>query len=203
LDTKAFSRVGGEKLIKVNARLIAATNRNLDYEVSSGTFRKDLFYRLNVFSVEIPPLRERSEDIPLLIKGILESLAAEMQLEHVPIVTSAALYELVCYKWPGNVREVRNILERAIILSGNCVIDLPHLGLVQESGKRSAAGLSSCSGRSLPEEVSALEKKLIVEALEKTHGNKKKAATLLGINRHSLFRLMRKLDIDLRNDARN
>jgi len=203
LDTKALSRVGGEKLIRVNARLIAATNRNLDFEVSSGTFRKDLFYRLNVFSIEIPPLRERSEDIPLLIQGILESLAAEMQLEQVPTVTPEGLEELVRYKWPGNVREVRNILERAIILSGNCVIDLPHLGLVQDSGKRSPEGLSSCSGHSLPEEVSALEKKLIVEALEKTRGNKKKAAALLGINRHSLFRLMRKLGIDLWDDARN
>jgi PAS domain S-box-containing protein len=203
LDTKAFSRVGGEKLIKVNARLIAATNRNLDQEVASGTFRKDLFYRLNVFSIEIPPLRERSEDVPLLIQGILESLAAEMQLEHVPTVTHEALEALVCYKWPGNVRELRNILERAIILSGNCAINLPHLALDRGYGKSSPAALPSYSIRNLPEEVSALEKKLIIEALEKTHGNKKKAATLLGINRHCLFRLIRKLGIDPGNDARN
>ena len=202
LDTKAFSRVGGEKLIKVNTRLIAATNRDLGHEISSGTFRKDLFYRLNVFSIEIPPLRERSEDIPLLIEGILESLAVEMQLERVPVIGPSAIEALANYQWPGNVREVRNILERAIILSRGSAIDSSHLGLGQSATKTALVPLPYCFNQTLPGAVLALEKKLISEALGKTHGNKKKAADLLGINRHNLFRLMKKLGIDGSGDAR-
>ena len=118
LDTRSFTRIGGEESIHVSARLIAATNRDLEKEVEEGSFRKDLFYRLNVFSIEVPPLRERRDDIPILIERILSLLSVEMQLPDVPKIQATFLSRLCKYDWPGNVRELRNVLERAVILSG-------------------------------------------------------------------------------------
>ncbi|MFC1834301.1 sigma-54 dependent transcriptional regulator [Thermodesulfobacteriota bacterium] len=117
LDTFSLTRVGGEKSITVNVRLIAATNRDLYLEVSEGRFRADLYYRLNVFAIRVPPLRERAEDIPLLVRDILGELAGEMQLSRAPDVTPEVPGSLCRYNWPGNVRELRNVLERAMILS--------------------------------------------------------------------------------------
>ena len=113
LDTKSFTKVGGERMVTVNARLIAATNRNLEQEVKEGRFRADLYYRLNVLAIRIPPLRERIEDIPVIVRQILGQLVAEMQLLYVPEIDEKAMDKLRRYRWPGNVRELRNVLERA------------------------------------------------------------------------------------------
>jgi transcriptional regulator with PAS, ATPase and Fis domain len=118
LDAREFVRVGGRKKVQVNVRIIAATNRDLPQMVSDGRFRRDLYYRLNVFPIVVPPLRERKEDIPLLAEQFLTTLAAEMGLEAFPSLEPAALETLVAYEWPGNVRELRNVLERALTCSG-------------------------------------------------------------------------------------
>ncbi len=127
LDTRQFTRLGGEKNVTVNARLIAATNKDLEKEVKARRFRFDLYHRLNVFSVVVPPLRERREDIPTLVQEILERLCTDMQLSEVPPINAATLYTLKSYEWPGNVRELRNVLERALILGRGkkMSIDLP------------------------------------------------------------------------------
>src|SRR5208337_5529324 len=112
LETKTFARVGGEKMVTVDARLIAATNRDLAQEVSEGRFRGDLYYRLNVFQIRIPPLRERPEDIPLLTEQLVATLTLELQFQTVPEIDSRTLQRLSQYTWPGNIRELRNLLER-------------------------------------------------------------------------------------------
>ena len=129
LDTRKFTRVGGEKEITVNARLIAATNRDLEKDVEAGRFRKDLFFRINVMSIEVPPLRNRPEDIPVLVQEILSKIQSELQLHDIPEIAPSALEKLKRYNWPGNVRELRNVLERALILSDGRAISLANLGL--------------------------------------------------------------------------
>ncbi len=117
LDTFSFTRLGGEKSIRVNTRLIAATNRDLRAEVRDGRFRKDLYYRLNVIAIRVPPLRERPEDIPLILNRIVGSPFKEMQFMTTPKIHSEAMKALCWYCWPGNVRELRNVLERTLIIS--------------------------------------------------------------------------------------
>ena len=117
LDTKKFTRVGGEKEISVNARLIFATNRDLVKEVDEGRFRQDLFYRINVMTITAPPLRDRIEDISILAREIMSQIAKDLQLSHIPAIDPASEVALTGYDWPGNVRELRNVLERSLMLS--------------------------------------------------------------------------------------
>jgi PAS domain S-box-containing protein len=123
LDTKRFQRVGAQEDIAADVRLIAATNRNLRRDVASGKFRKDLYYRLNVFSIFVPPLRERIEDIPILTERLLSTLLKKENLSSVPKISSAAMQKLRSYSWPGNVRELKNVLERALVLSHGDRVD--------------------------------------------------------------------------------
>jgi DNA-binding NtrC family response regulator len=190
LDTRSFPRVGGEKSISVNARLMAATHRDLEEEVAKGRFLQSLFYRLNVFSIRVPPLRERSTDIPVLIREIMERLAAEMQLMEIPELDASALSSLSHYSWPGNVRELRNVLERALMLSqdGNLKLSLPKLNGGEEDW--------SCTvvfpgDRNLHEVMNEITHLLCSEALRRSSGSKKTAARLLGISRDSFYRYMK------------
>ena len=124
LDTRKFTRVGGEKEITANARIIAATNRDLEKEVEEGRFRKDLFYRLNVFSITAPPLRERREDIPILVQEILSKLPSEMEIDETPTIDASPMIAFQRHDWTGNVRELRNVLERALIHSPGKQLDI-------------------------------------------------------------------------------
>jgi len=133
LETKKFTRVGGEREVEVNARLMAATNRNLESAVKDGSFRKDLFYRLNVLPIIVPLLRERRADIPVLVKQIVHKLREELQLAEQPIITPATMKAFLAYSWPGNVRELRNVLERALILSKGGPITPDLLGFQNEN----------------------------------------------------------------------
>ena len=132
LDTRSFLRVGGEKPHNVNARIISATNRSLDKEVEEGRFLSALFYRINVFGINVPPLRDRIEDIPVLLEEIMSRLAAELQLTQLPYIDPAFAIALARYDWPGNVRELRNALERSLMLSDGRSLSLT-LPSVQES----------------------------------------------------------------------
>ena len=200
LDTKKFTRVGGEKQISVNARLIAATNKDLHREVEDGRFRKDLLYRLNVMRIEIPSLRQRIDDIPVLIREILARLQADLQLPQVPAIDSATVKRLQSYHWPGNVRELRNVLERGLILAGRGGIRLSGL-----PGGESSADWSFTTefptDRSLNDITHELKRSLVREALRRSRGKRQAAARLLGISRDSLKHYLKTLDIKDQSDT--
>ncbi len=196
LDTRSFTRVGGERSIAVNARLIAATNRDLEKEVSTGSFRSDLFYRLNVLSITVPPLRERLEDLSVLAQNIVEQLAAEIQAPHVPAIDHGTINALSNYDWPGNVRELRNVLERALILSGKGSVSVSPLGLDAHLGQRDwTYTVGFPSGRNINDSTDDFKRTLILEALRRSGGSKQTAADLLGISRFALFRMMKSLGL--------
>ncbi len=188
-----IKRVGGTEPTKIDVRIVAATNKNLEELVAEKKFREDLFYRLNVVSIHIAPLRERREDIPLLAEHFLRKYAAENE-KPISRISPEALDLLTRYHWPGNVRELENIIERAIILSRHAIIlpeDLPWRLRVEPSG---------IAETSLPSQISLieLEKMHIKKILEETGGNKKKAADILGIDRRTLYRMAARYGISLK-----
>ncbi|MGO9572617.1 MAG: sigma 54-interacting transcriptional regulator [Desulfomonilaceae bacterium] len=198
LDTRQFTRVGGEKNITVNARLVAATNRDLEKEVEAGRFRQDLFYRLNVLSVVVPPLRERREDLPILIREMMTLLCKDMQVPGVPAIDAATVNSLKSYDWPGNVRELRNVLERALILSGGQCIKLAGLGVDTNNGNAKDWSLTVCfpTEESLNDITHHVKRSLVNEALRRSGGSRQGAARLLGISRYSLKHYMKSLGLE-------
>ncbi len=198
LDTMSITRVGGQKSISVNVRLIAATNLDLLKEMAEGRFRRDLFYRLNVFTIMMPPLRDRLEDIPLLVDLILSELVSQMGLSEVPQADRAIIERLRRYPWPGNVRELRNVFERALILSQGR--SLLAQDIVLEPGQSAIEHGTPVLRPETPlnQALGSLQRSLIEEALTRCEGNKKKAAEALGISRYALARYMRKLDLSER-----
>jgi transcriptional regulator with PAS, ATPase and Fis domain len=180
LQEREFLRLGGTRPVPVNVRVIAATNRDLDEAIAQGEFRADLYYRLNVFDIRIPPLRERRDDIPALAAGFLRELRARVEL------TTDAMEALHRHDWPGNVRELRNVLERAVIVCGGRFIDAEHLCLrVREH-----------SAPVTTTDLSALERQAIERALRDVGGNKVKAAKQLGISRTQLYGRLRKYGLE-------
>jgi PAS domain S-box-containing protein len=192
LDSREFTRVGGEKKISVNTRILAATNRDLAEQVGNGQFRSDLFFRLNVISLSIPPLRDRIEDLPILVEQLVSELAWKLRLPSVPHISANAIRKLSQYSWPGNIRELRNILERTLILSGTGPLRLDLLESKDELAEACSAGSSK---QPLNELVGDLQLRLVKDALTQARGNKQKAAHLLGISRYALRRLLKKWDL--------
>jgi DNA-binding NtrC family response regulator len=180
LETQKFKRVGGTKDIKVDIRLIAATNTSLEQRIKEGEFREDLYYRLNVVAIKVPPLRERKEDIPLLVNSFLKELDREHK-KQITSVRSDALQKIMDYSWPGNVRELRNMLESIVILSKKHEITLEDLPVHVKEGK--APLMFKDTGN-----IQDAEKALIIDALRKTDNNKTKAAQIIGISRRTLHR---------------
>jgi DNA-binding NtrC family response regulator len=195
LDTRSFTRVGGEVNVSVDAKLIAATNRDLEREVSEGRFRADLFFRINVLSILVPPLRERVEDIPILAREITALLAAEMDLSYVPEIDSATLRVFSNYTWPGNVRELRNVIERALMLSSGDTISIDAVDM-RKARENWSYNLRFPENRSLNEVIHEVKRALIEEALRRSSGKRQTAAHLLGISRNALFHHMKAVDID-------
>ena len=191
LDTRTFNRIGGEKSVTVDARLIVATNRNLLDEVSAGRFRADLFYRLNVFSLWVPPLRERSEDLPVLIEQILQQIATELQLPGLPRIDPDTMEKMQRYRWPGNVRELRNVLERAAILAGGSRLDSDSLDLDESRDVEEQLTFQITGGQPLDEAVRNLKTFLVKQALRAAGGNKTAAARILGVSRHSVINYLK------------
>jgi PAS domain S-box-containing protein len=200
LDTRQFTRVGGVKLLTVNARLIAATNRNLEKEVKLNRFRQDLFYRLDVFTIEIPPLRRRSEDIAGLAASMLEELSSKMGLDSTPTIGPRASKALAQYHWPGNVRELRNVLERALILCDKKRIGLENLAINNRGGTTErdqewSVTFSFPENETINDVTMKLKRQLVVEALHRSGGGRKRAAELLGISADSLKHYMQVFDL--------
>ncbi len=194
LDTHSFTRVGGEKSVSVNARLVAATNRDLKQAVEEGRFRNDLFYRLNVLHIVIPALRDRIDDLPILVKQIMAELARRMQPDELPEIDPAALEALMRYSWPGNVRELRNVLERAIMLGRGDVVHPGMLGLEGPNAQWSYR-VTFPEGSTLQDITDEIKRSLVVEALRRSGGSKTGSAKMLGISRDSLYRYIDRFGI--------
>jgi Nif-specific regulatory protein len=191
LQEREFERLGGTAPIKVNVRLIAATNKDLEAAVRDGTFREDLYYRLNVYSIYLPPLRERRPDIPLLADHFIEKHAAAHGKDVRRIATSA-IDMLMSYHWPGNVRELENCIERAVLVCEAGVIHAHHLPPTLQTAEVSG----TLPRRSLTEAVASYEKDLILDALKSARGNKAKAARLLDTTERILAYAVRKHGLD-------
>jgi len=189
LQDGEFRRLGDTDARRSDARLIAATNREPMAEVASGRMREDLFYRLNIVHIQIPPLRERPVDIPALAEHLLKRLADRYQLEHADLAPDA-LAALTAYRWPGNIRELENVLARALALRGGRLINLrdlpPAIGKVAPA-EAGASPLEQPATLTLEE----VERRYILRVLEATHGNKLKAAEILGIDRSTLHRKLK------------
>jgi transcriptional regulator with GAF, ATPase, and Fis domain len=187
LETREFQRLGGAKVLKADVRLVAATNRDLHAAIARGDFREDLFYRLSVFEIHLPPLRERPEDILLLSERFLEELSRNVG-RPAPGVSREARELLLSHSWPGNVRELRNALERAVILSEGGLIQVEHLPI--SVARSTAARVASATAVELPAtglDLDALEKSLVIQALERAKNNRSRAARLLGLSRAQLY----------------
>ncbi|MEP7309232.1 MAG: sigma-54 dependent transcriptional regulator [Acidobacteriota bacterium] len=200
LQEREFDRVGDTHTTKVDVRVIAATNSDLGRMVTQGLFREDLFYRLNVIPVQLPALRERKEDIPLLVRHFLEKFAAASVPSRGSVTASQdAIRQLMAYAWPGNVRQLENAVERAFALSAGRsqieVADLPtEVQQAVEPAARSATTLPE-QGLSLERFVAGVERELIEQALERTSGNKGRAASLLGMKRTTLVEKLKRMNV--------
>jgi transcriptional regulator with PAS, ATPase and Fis domain len=186
LQEREFQRLGGTRLLKANVRVIAATNSNLRDAVARGTFREDLYYRLQVFDIQLPPLRERRRDIPVLAEAFLQDIGPTIGRVAAGL-TPQASDMLVDYAWPGNVRELRNVLERAAILSDGGPITPSHLSLHAEPIAPASNSMT---------DLRAVERHAIQKALRDTDGNKAKTARRLGLTRTQLYVRLRKYDIE-------
>jgi two-component system, NtrC family, response regulator AtoC len=196
LQEREFERVGGTETIKTDIRVIAATNRNLEEMVAKGTFREDLYYRLHVMLIKIPPLRERKEDIRLLADYFLHKFALESNKE----MTAFDMETLVVmedYHWPGNVRELANVVERAVIMSTGSIVFPEDLSSHLTRKEMPAFSFDvDCVGQSLKEIVKRIERKVIKQALLKNSGNKMKTAKELGMSRRALLYKVQEYDIE-------
>ena len=197
LQEREFQRVGGTATLKADVRLVAATNRDLMGEIAAGQFRSDLYYRLGVFNVDMPPLRERGEDVLLVADALIRRLAPQMGKGDVTLSRDAR--DLLCrHPWPGNIRELQNAIERGLITCEGSLITAAHLAVaaVPPPGappRQPEAAPSASSSVDLEE----LERKAIVEALERTHGHKARAAKLLGLTRFQLYSRLKRYGIDV------
>ncbi|OGL63622.1 MAG: sigma-54-dependent Fis family transcriptional regulator [Candidatus Tectomicrobia bacterium RIFCSPLOWO2_12_FULL_69_37] len=202
LQESEFERVGGNKTIRVDSRIVAATNRDLEKNVAEGKFREDLYYRLNVIPVHLPPLRERKEDVPLLVHSFIRRFQ-EKDLTPLRTVHADAMTALAAYPWPGNVRELENLVERMAILGERPELRLEDLPERFRSSAAAGAGEKDLSSLDIPEEgidlrefMDRIENQLIERALEMSGGVKNRAAQLLGLNRTTLVEKLKKKNLE-------
>ena len=197
IEEKRFKRLGGTKDIEVSARIIAATNKDLEAAIKDGSFREDLYYRLNVVSIELPPLRERGDDILLLAKHFVERYNRQYN-RRVKGFSPQAEELLLAYSWPGNVRELKNIIERAILLSDRNIITPDDIPMIKAKVKKATEVEEAKITINVPRKGTPLyeiEKRIIKEILRITHGNKSEAARMLKISRPRLDRKIEKYDL--------
>ena len=198
LETGELQRIGAESSTRIDARVVAATNRHLEHAVSTGVFREDLFFRLNVFPIELPPLRHRMEDLPALVTHLAERVRPRHQMTFTP----GALDALASYSWPGNVRELANLVERLSILCGP-VIDAADVRGVLPGGTPPGRANQATQqlGRSLTDSLDEYERDLLCDALAQAQGNMAEAARILQTDRANLYRRMRRLGVEKSADV--
>ena len=194
LQSQKFERLGGEQTLSIDIRILAATNKNLLDEVRRGNFREDLFYRLNVIPISLPPLRERRNDIPLLADHFLRQFTAKQGKNELKI-SSETMRLLMKFDWPGNVRELENSIEHAVVLAKGQQVEPPDLPLALVDPQRTVMPSSSVTGK--PKTILETEEKLVREVLEECNWNKTEAATRLGISRSTLYEKLKKYQIHL------
>ncbi|MFO7965821.1 MAG: sigma 54-interacting transcriptional regulator [Desulfobacterales bacterium] len=199
LQDGVFYRVGGNLPISVNVRILSATNKNIRKEIAEGRFREDLYYRLNVVSLSIPPLRERKEDIPLLAKHFADMFMRERAGKEA-VISTAAMEKMMHYDWPGNIREMKNIIERAVVMGSGTTIRPEDLTM---PGKKIRTLHAMPSGKTLREAVDTFKKNYIASQLHAANGNQKQAARTLGIQRTYLSRLIAQYRLKEENPSRN
>ena len=186
LQERSFQRVGGTRTIEVDVRVLAATNQDLKAMVDRGEFREDLYYRLNVVPIHIPPLRERTEDVPALVNHFMEKFTKE-QPNPPTSITQGALDELIGYDWPGNVRELENTIESAMVLTDGDVITEEHLSILgQPIWEREAASGPEVAELTLKEQLERAERRILKRILEQVDGNRTKAAEILGLSTRAI-----------------
>ncbi|ARN57124.1 sigma-54-dependent Fis family transcriptional regulator [Sedimentisphaera salicampi] len=190
IQFKEFERVGGSETIKTNVRIVVATNRNLEEDIKNGIFREDLYYRINVFPIFLPPLRERKDDIMLLADYFLEKYSKENS-KNITRLSTPAINMLTSYHWPGNIRELENCIERAVLLCNEEVIRSEHL----PPSLQFEEAAHKTPGRTLPEMVENLEREMIVDALKKNKGQQRKAAEQLGLTERMMGYKIKKYNI--------
>jgi Nif-specific regulatory protein len=188
LQSREFERLGGAETLRSNVRIVAATNKDLERATAQATFREDLYYRLNVFSIQVPPLRERRSDIPSLARHFVAKFATAHD-RRISGLTTAALDRLTRFSWPGNVRQLENVLERAVLVCSSALLDEEHLPPVLRED-------ASPDQLPLAEAVARFEKQLLENALEATNGNRARAARLLQTTERILGYKVTKLGID-------
>ncbi|MDR1960169.1 MAG: sigma-54 dependent transcriptional regulator [Planctomycetaceae bacterium] len=194
LQELSFEMVGGAETIHVDSRVILATNENLEKAVAEGRFRQDLYYRINVINIEIPPLRERISDIPLLAEYFMTAVCRDAN-KRMNGIDPAAMTLLQCYRWPGNVRQLQNVIERAVLLGKHDIVtveDLPS----DIAGGFPAVDVGSLTGNTLKDALTNPEKQIILEVLEMNNWNRNATADALGINRTTLYKKMKKLGLE-------
>ncbi len=196
IQERTFERVGGEETINTDVRIISATNLDLKKEVEKGNFREDLYYRLNVIQIDVPPLRNRKEDVPLFISNFITEFTRENH-KVIKEITSKAKTALINYEWPGNVRELRNVLESVVVLSKNQIIDIddlpPYIANYEDSNKVLKI--------EIPSTLEQIEKNAIITTLKTTNGNKSKASELLGITRKTLQNKIADYNINIKSEG--
>ena len=185
LEGHPFERVGGNTAISADVRVVAATNKSLEEAVRDGTFRRDLFFRLQVVQLDVPPLRDRVSDVAILAEHFLKRFVRETGRK-IRSFTPAALEKLMAYRWPGNVRELRNVIERAVALGHGPQLDAADIWLSELEAGTPVVGIVGREYK--PESLEEIEKRHIVETLKHTDWNKSQAATILGIERSTLDR---------------
>jgi len=199
MQDREFMRLGGTKTIRVDVRVIVATNADLEEQIREKMFREDLFYRLNVIKIELPLLKERKEDIPLLVTHFLDTYSKENEKEILG-VTEDVMEILVSYDWPGNIRELENLIERAVVLTKSKLISrksLPPFLLASQEDTRAVASVNN--ELNLKENIQTFQKMAIISALKQAKGIQKKAANLLGVKPTTLNEMIKRLNIDISN----
>jgi Nif-specific regulatory protein len=191
LQEREFERLGGTDVVKVNVRLVAATNKDMELAIEQGTFREDLFYRLNVFVIFIPPLRERKPDVLLLSDHFLQRFSSEHGKD-IRRISTPAIDMLTAYHWPGNVRELQNVIERAVLVCDGQVVHAHHLPPTLQTAEASGTVMNV----SLAEAMAAYERDIIQDALKSARGNRAKAARLLRTTDRIFNYKVRQLGID-------
>ncbi len=194
LQEREFERVGGTETIKVDVRIVAATNKDLEESIESGGFREDLYYRLNVVEVMLPPLRDRKTDIAALVSHIIKGCSAEHN-KGIKGFSETAMEILMNYDWPGNIRELKNVCERAVLMSTGPVLGVEDLPLSLKKKSRRYGWLNDVPGGSLKEIVSEVEREIILKALEEHNWNRSAAAQALKMNRSSFYAKLKELGI--------
>jgi two-component system response regulator HydG len=186
LQEKEIERIGSNSRVQVDFRLVSSTNRDLPREIMSGNFRRDLYYRLNVVEIDLPPLRERREDIPFLVAEFVKEFCAREK--KALVISDTTMQKLLNYHWPGNIRQLRNVVERAVVLAKGHTLtdrDLPEEMLKVETDLQLPSAIST---------LKQIEAKAIRDTLERCHGNKSQAAQMLGFSRKTLYKRMRDFD---------